>query len=204
MQPFANRASKSTSKQDAAKTSSPKAPPPKTLPARLYHVLMTISGMLAALLFGLMAMLVCLDVLLRNVSTVSISWAVEMTEYMLMTAAFLAAPWLAYGNDHICVDVLVRGLPAALKKRVAWACNAVCFFICVVLAWESASSLLANAAQGGMIFKVLIFPEWWLAIPITFSFTLLSVEFMRRLCGGGNPQGDEEAGGEHANPAGAA
>jgi len=165
------------------------ATPSKPWPARLYHGLMTLSGAVAAGLFGLMALLVCLDVALRNVSTVSISWAVEMTEYMLMTAAFLAAPWLAYTNDHICVDVLVRGLPAAVKKRAVFAGNVVCLLICAVLAWESVRSLLGTLAQGGMIFKVLIFPEWWLALPITFSFALLSMEFLRRLCGGGQEQG---------------
>jgi len=151
---------------------------------RLYRGLIAASGWVAAVLFGLMALLVCLDVLLRNVSSVSISWAVEMTEYMLMTAAFLAAPWLAYTSDHICVDVLVRGLPDRARKRVTVLCNGICLLISLVLMIESIKSLLASAAQGGMIFKVLILPEWWLAIPISFSFTLLSFEFVRRLCGG--------------------
>jgi len=167
--------------------------------ARLYRSLMTFCGLLAALLFGLMALLVCLDVALRNLSPVSISWAVEMTEYMLMSAAFLAAPWLAYSNDHICVDVLVRGLPVAAKKRVTLLCNVICLLISAVLAFESAKSLLANAAQGGMIFKVLIFPEWWLAIPMTFCFALLSLEFLRRLLGGlsAEPSDDGHTTDEH-------
>jgi len=160
--------------------------PPRARIKRLYHGVITASGLVAAVLFGLMALLVCLDVLLRNVSSLSISWAVEMTEYMLMTAAFLAAPWLAYTNDHICVDVLVRGLPDRARKRVAVLCNVICLLISLVLMLESIKSLLANAAQGGMIFKVLILPEWWLAIPISFSFTLLSLEFVRRLFGGTN------------------
>jgi len=157
--------------------------PPRAFINRLYHGLIAASGGVAAVLFGLMALLVCLDVFLRNVSSISISWSVEMTEYMLMTAAFLAAPWLAYTNDHICVDVLVRGLPDRARKRVTVLCNGICLLISLVLMFESLKSLLANAAQGGMIFKVLILPEWWLAIPISFSFTLLSLEFVRRLFG---------------------
>lgn len=149
--------------------------------ARAYHYLVTACGCIGAVLFGLMALLVCVDVLLRNLSTYSIPWAVEMTEYMLMVAAFLAAPWLAYTNDHIRVDVLVRALPAAGRKAATLIGNFVCLAICLVLAYESVKSLLSNAEQGSMVFKVLIFPEWWLAIPITVSFILLSIEFIRRL-----------------------
>lgn len=154
---------------------------PATPLARAYHYLMTGCGMIGAILFGLMALLVCTDVAMRNLSHNSLPWSVEITEYMLMVAAFLAAPWLAYTNDHIRVDVLVRSLPAASRKVAAAICNVICLLICLVLAYESVQSLLGNMAQGSMVFKVLIFPEWWLAIPITICFILLSLEFLRRL-----------------------
>lgn len=149
--------------------------------ARAYHYLVTACGFIAAVLFGLMAVLVCLDVVLRNLSTTSIPWSVEMNEYMLMVAAFLAAPWLAYTNDHIRVDVLMRGLPEAGRKMAVLICNVICLLICVTLAFESAKSLINSAAQGSMVFKVLIFPEWWLTIPMVICFVLLSLEFIRRL-----------------------
>ncbi|MCB5364127.1 TRAP transporter small permease [Pusillimonas sp. CC-YST705] len=154
---------------------------PKTPAARAYYCLVTACGVVAAVLFGLMALLVCLDVVMRNLSNHSIPWSVEMTEYMLMVAAFLAAPWLAYTNDHIRVDVLVRGLPPCGRKAADVIGNLICLVISLILAYESIKSLISNAEQGSMVFKVLIFPEWWLAIPITISFILLSVEFIRRL-----------------------
>lgn len=149
--------------------------------ARAYHYLILGCGFIGAVLFGLMALLVCVDVALRNLSTTSIPWAVEMTEYMLMVAAFLAAPWLAYTNDHIRVDVLVRSLPKGGRKAAAVLCNLICLAISVALAFESAKSLIGNAEQGSMVFKVLIFPEWWLTIPMVICFVLLSIEFIRRL-----------------------
>ncbi len=157
--------------------------PPRAMSpaARAYHYLILACGVVAAVLFGLMALLVCLDVALRNLSNSSIPWSVEMTEYMLMVAAFLAAPWLAYTNDHIRVDVLVRGLPEGGRKTAAVLCNLICLAISVALAFESAKSLIGNAEQGSMVFKVLIFPEWWLGIPMVICFVLLSIEFIRRL-----------------------
>ena len=149
--------------------------------ARAYHYLITGFGFMAAVLFGLMALLVCVDVGLRNLSTSSLPWAVEVSEYMLMVAAFFAAPWLAYTNDHIRVDVLVRGLPEIGRKAAAVLCNVLCLLICVALSYESFKSLISNKEQGSMVFKVLIFPEWWLTLPMVICFVLLSLEFIRRL-----------------------
>lgn len=149
--------------------------------ACLYRGLMVGTGVVAAVLFAAMALLVCADVLLRNLGITSIPWSVEVTEYMLMVSAFLAAPWLVYTNDHIRVDIVLRGLPEAPRRVLNVIGNLVCLVISLVLAYESVVRMLDSANQGGMIFKVLVFPDWWLAIPMVISFILLSVEFIRRL-----------------------
>lgn len=148
---------------------------------RIYRGLLLGIGGAAALLFAAMAILVCVDVLLRNIGIMSIAWSVEVTEYMLMVAAFLAAPWLVFTNDHIRVDILVRSLPDKAQRGVGVGGDFICLLICVVLAYRSIASMLDSAAQGGMIFKVLIFPDWWLGIPIVISFVMLTIEFARRL-----------------------
>lgn len=139
------------------------------------------TGVIAAVLFAAMALLVCADVFLRNLGIVSIPWSVEVTEYMLMVSAFLAAPWLVYTNDHIRVDIILRGLTGAARRVADVVGNVVCLVVSLILAVESVFSMLDSAGQGGMIFKVLVFPDWWLAIPMVICFILLSVEFVRRL-----------------------
>jgi len=148
---------------------------------RIYRCVMVATGLVAAVLFAAMAMLVCLDVLLRNAGIMSIPWSVEVTEYMMIIAAFLAAPWLVYTNDHIRVDILLRGLPAGARRVFAIVGDAICLLICLALAAQSIASMLDSAAQGGLVFKVLVFPDWWLAIPMVISFILLSIEFLRRM-----------------------
>ena len=161
--------------------------PPEPLPAtglaRVYQGLLNGTGAFAALLFMAMALLVCADVVLRNIGTSSIGWAVEVTEYMLMVAAFCAAPWLVYTNDHIRVDVIVRNFTGVAKFVVSFISYGVCLFISAVLAWYSYTSLLDAAAQGGIVFKVLMFPEWWLGLPMLVSFVLLTIEFTRQFVG---------------------
>jgi TRAP-type transport system small permease protein len=146
----------------------------------MYHSLMILCGVGGALLFAAMALLVCADVLMRNLGMGNISWGVEMTEYMLMVATFMAAPWLLYLNDHIRVDIVVRGVPAPVARMLELVTDLFGFVVCAVLAWQSVVVAQDAAAQGGMVFKVLIFPEWWLNVPMAFSCTLLAVEFARR------------------------
>ena len=146
-----------------------------------YHLLMVSLGIMAALLFGAMAVLVCADVFLRNLGGSTIQWAVEVTEYMTMAATFLAAPWLLYTNSHIRIDLLLRAAPAWLGKALSIGTDAIGLLICCLLAWKCISVTADTAEQGGMVFKVLIFPEWWLSLPISFSFLALSLEFTRRI-----------------------
>lgn len=158
-----------------------KAAPVHGRAMRAYRGVMAATAFIAAMLFAGMAVLVCVDVVLRNTGITSIAWSVEVTEYMLMISAFLAAPWLVFANDHIRVDILVRGLTGKAKWWCDFAQNIICLAICGVLAGQSIYSMLDSAAQGGMVFKVLIFPDWWMAVPMVISFVLLTIEFIRRL-----------------------
>lgn len=148
---------------------------------RLYHLVMTSCGAIAALTFGLMSVLVTADVVLRNLNIDLIPAGVEITEYMLMIATFLAAPWLLYHNGHIRVDVIVNILPKGTQRLLSVLCNLIGLFVCGVLAQQSLTVLLDTHQQGSLVFKELIFPEWWLSVPLLIGATLLSLEFIRRL-----------------------
>ena len=148
---------------------------------RLYHALMCCCGALAALTFGLMSVLVTADVVLRNLNIDLIPAGVEITEYMLMVATFIAAPWLLYHNGHIRVDVILHLLPHFLQRFFALFCHAVGLIVCAVLAYQSLMVLLDAQQQGSVVFKELIFPEWWLSVPLLFGSSLLTIEFGRRL-----------------------
>ncbi|SRR5690554_48341 len=154
---------------------------PLTARMRIYRCVMIGTGVIAAVLFAAMALLVCADVFLRNIGAISIPWSVEVTEYMLMVAAFLAAPWLVYTNDHIRVDVLLRGLPDMARRIAGVLGDVICLLVCLALTYQSIVSTVDSAQQGGLVFKVLVFPDWWLGLPMLLSFVLLTVEFVRRL-----------------------
>ncbi len=137
-----------------------------------------------AVLFGMM-LVICADVLLRNVRIVpglhGVPWANEVTEYALYFITLLTAPWLLRRGLHIRVDVLLRVIP----RRIAWYCEWVADLLaltcCGVIAYYGVKAVLSSHAISGTVVKVLSVPEWWLLAPLPATFALLAVEVLFRM-----------------------
>ena len=132
----------------------------------------------AAVLLGASALAITLDVVGRNVGVGTLPWILEVSEYVLPLATFLVAPWLLRRNEHVRLDVLLRVWP--WLNHVT---NVVGLAVCAVLVLYGVRTILNSADQGAMVFKSVVFPEWWLYAPVPLCFTLLAVEFVRRLAG---------------------
>lgn len=146
----------------------------------LYQRLMQACGVLAALLLGSVVLLVSYDVIARNLGARSLPWIVEVTEYALPLATFLAAPWLMYRNQHIRLDLLGTILPAALLRRIDRLAALLGGLVSLVIAWYGLAALLDARAAGTLVIKSLVFPEWWLLLPLPLCFALLAIECLRR------------------------
>lgn len=131
---------------------------------------------LAALLLGATAAAITLDVVLRNVGLGTLPWILEVSEYVLPLATFLAAPWLLRRNEHVRLDILLSVWP-----RLGHVTNVVGLAVCAVLVFYGVRTILNSAQQGAMVLKSVIFPEWWLYVPVPLCFGLLTIEFVRRL-----------------------
>ena len=132
----------------------------------------------AAVLLGASALAITLDVMGRNVGLGTVPWILEVSEYVLPLATFLVAPWLLRRNEHVRLDVLLRAWP--WLNHVT---NVVGVAVCAVLVLYGVRTILNSAQQGAMVFKSVVFPEWWLYAPVPLCFGLLAVEFVRRLAG---------------------
>ena len=132
----------------------------------------------AAVLLGVTAAAITLDVIARNLGLGTLPWILEVSEYVLPLATFLAAPWLLYRNEHVRLDVLLATFP-----RLGYATNVLGLGVSGVLVVYGVRTILNSAAQGSMVFKSVVFPEWWLYAPVPLCFGLLSIEFVRRLAG---------------------
>ena len=144
--------------------------------AGVYGNLLKGLAALAALLLGVTALAITLDVIARNVGLGTLPWILEVSEYVLPLATFLVAPWLLGRNEHVRLDVLLAPFPG-----LGHVANHIGLAVSGVLVVYGVRTILNSAAQGSMVFKSVVFPEWWLYAPVPLCFGLLSIEFLRRL-----------------------
>jgi TRAP-type C4-dicarboxylate transport system permease small subunit len=157
-----------------------------------YHVLMQACGVLAALAIGAVALLVTFDVLARNLGVANLPWVVEVSEYSLPLATFLAAPWLLYRNEHVRLDMLLGALPRTTARALDRFADLVGIAVSAVFVWYGLHVIADSRALGSMVFKTLVFPEWWLFVPVPVCFALLAVEFLRRMLGANGPASSQQ------------
>jgi TRAP-type C4-dicarboxylate transport system permease small subunit len=152
-----------------------------------YNFLMQACGVLAALAIGTVALLVTGDVVARNLGLPFFPWVVEVSEYSLPLATFLAAPWLLYRNEHVRLDMLLGAVPRSAARLLDALADLVGIAVSLVFVWYGVRVIADSRALGSMVFKTLVFPEWWLFIPVPVCFALLAVEFVRRMLGASGP-----------------
>jgi TRAP-type C4-dicarboxylate transport system permease small subunit len=139
----------------------------------------------------LMMLMICTDVLLRNIPLVKslhgLSWADEISEYMLYLITMLAAPWLLRQRRHIRVDIMLRAMPAKVGWYCEWLTDVVAFGCCAIMVIYGLEATYASYSSGMMTINTLVTPEWWSLAPLPVAFLLLAVEVlfrMQRLAGG--------------------
>ncbi|HET7763457.1 MAG TPA: TRAP transporter small permease [Burkholderiales bacterium] len=137
-----------------------------------------------ALVLG-MTLMICADVLLRNVRIIpgvaGLEWSNEISEAALYLVTMLTAPWLLRRGQHIRVDVLLRAVPKRVGWVFEWVTDVVGLACCLVISWHGARAAIASYKAGSMSIKTLITPEWWLLSVLPVAFLALSLEMMFRM-----------------------
>lgn len=118
---------------------------------------------------------------MRNLGLGNLPWANEVAEYTLYLSTFLSAPWLLRQGAHVRMDMLIKNLPPRMGWAVEMGTDVVGIAASAALAIACAKVAMASAAQGSLVFKILVFPEWWLLAPASAMFAALGVEFCWRL-----------------------
>ena len=150
-----------------------------------YGRLLEALALVACALVLAMTVMICADVLLRNVRIVpgvaGLAWSNEMSEAMLYLVTMLTAPWLLRRGQHIRVDILLRMVPKRVGWVFEWVTDTVGLACCLVIAFYGARAALASYKAGSMSIKTLITPEWWLLSVLPVAFLALSLEMLFRM-----------------------
>jgi len=152
---------------------------------RAWGRLLEACALAACALIGAMTLMICMDVLLRNVPLVpgmqGLAWSNEMSETGLYLLTMLAAPWLLREGRHIRVDILLRVLPRPVGWTCEWLSDAIAFACCLCVVFYGARATWESYSQGSITIKTLVLPEWWTLAPLPAAFVLLAVEVLLRM-----------------------
>lgn len=148
---------------------------------RIYDLALSLCGLVSGFVILAIAGGIVTDVLYRNLAGGSVSWMLEGTEYALCVAVFLSIPWCMREGAHVRMDALLRVVSPRLGRNIELVADLVGFAIagCVAVfgalgAWEAFES-------NTIIFKSIVFPEWWILAVLPVSMAFLAVEFLRRI-----------------------
>jgi TRAP-type C4-dicarboxylate transport system permease small subunit len=137
-----------------------------------------------ALVFG-MTLMICADVLLRNVrifpGVAGLAWSNEISEGALYLVTMLTAPWLLRRGQHIRVDIILRAVPNQVGWIFEWLVDILGLACCLLIAWYGARAALASFKADSVSIKTLVTPEWWLLSVLPLAFLALSLEMLFRM-----------------------
>jgi C4-dicarboxylate transporter, DctQ subunit len=149
--------------------------------SRGYDRLLDGLGLLAGFVFAGMAIGIGIDVTMRNLFGSGVGWLIELLEYAMLLATLLAAPWVLREGAHVTVDILVSRMPPRGARAMRVASSALGLSICLAVLFYGLRSAAVAAERGSMIFKSIVFPEWWVLALVPVGMGLLAVEFARLL-----------------------
>ncbi len=142
----------------------------------------------ASLALLAMVLIICADVLTRNVALGrlprGVAWSNEVSELLLYAITLLAAPWLLREGRHIRVDIVLRALPPRVAYACEWIADVLGLASCLWLVVYGSSATWSSEQSAALSIKTLVMPEWWFLAPLPICFLLLAIEFgfrMRRL-----------------------
>ncbi|MGH9579181.1 MAG: TRAP transporter small permease, partial [Terriglobales bacterium] len=146
--------------------------------ARAWGKVLEAFALAACALVAGMTLMICADVLLRNVPLIpgvqGLAWSNELSETTLYLVTMLAAPWLLRQGGHIRVDILLRALPRAVGWVCEWASDAIALACCVCVVIYGTRATWESFSQGSITIKTLVLPEWWMLAPLPVAFALLA------------------------------
>ena len=148
---------------------------------RIYTGLLGLTGLVAGVTFGLIALFVTIEVFIRNLGIGSMLWLTEVIEYALFVTTFTAAPWILRQAGHVRVDLLLVGLPPSQRRYLEYLVDSIGLIISLLFLRFGIAVCIDTFETNIVIYNQLATPEWWLFVAVPFSSGLLAVEFVLRM-----------------------
>lgn len=132
-------------------------------------------------ILGAIALVIAINVALRNLGLPVIYGALDAIQYALMIATFMGAPWVLAQGGHVKVDLITSALAPRAEAMLGRVTNLIGAVAAAILGWYGVQAALASAARGSMIRTSFVIPEWWMLAFVPASLTLCVIVFLRKV-----------------------
>jgi TRAP-type C4-dicarboxylate transport system permease small subunit len=122
-------------------------------------------------------------------------WALEGSEYMLYGVTFFGAPWVLRAGAHVSVDVLIQQMPRGVARLFDIAAELAGLVVSLFLFYYGLKVTVVSIEEHVIIYRSMVFPEWWILWVMPFTSLCLVGEFIRRLGRSLSGQPPQPAGG---------
>ena len=155
---------------------------------RAYEALLGALAAVAGGAFGALSFIVAYEVLSRWAGFRPPNWPIAVSEFTLLYATVLAAPWVLRHSGHVQVSTLFVALSPGVRMVLSRLMSLLGAVVCLVVAWYA---LRVTFAAEGLEIRTFEMPKWLVYAPLPLGFLLLAVEFGRHFLRGTLFSGEE-------------
>lgn len=148
-------------------------------PAWLQRLLRTLALMEDALLTALLAFMILLaflQIALRNLADMTLSWGDPLLRVLVLWIALVGALAATRDGHHIHMDIVSRFLPDRFRAPLQRFTQLFSALVSGVIAWYSAQLVLMEYRDASIAFSGI--PTWTLELILPLGFLLMALRFL--------------------------
>ena len=135
-----------------------------------------------AMLFAT-ALLVGLQILLRETGVQAPDWLFTSVEFGLLYMTMLSVPWLMRERGHIYIELVTATLPEGARRVLSRGVAAGAAIVCGVLTWYGVDFVAGDIATAKYDWRAPDIPRAWVSMCLPLGFALLGIECLRYVFG---------------------
>lgn len=136
---------------------------------------------LAEICLVLLLVLVFHEVIARYVLNKPTLYSVEISEYLLIFLAFMAAGWVLQEDKHVRMESVINLLPARVRYGFGLFTSTIVLCFCAILVWQGAKASLMALKGGYHSSSLLNVPLWIPYAIIPLGSLILGLQMIVRI-----------------------
>lgn len=147
----------------------------------LFERLSRLGAVLAEICLVLLLILVFNEVIARYVLNKPTLYSVELSEYLLLFVAFMAAGWVMQNERHVRMHSVINLMPVKVRHVLDICTSCIVLIFCLILVWEGAEASVMAFAGGYHSSSLLNVPLWIPYAIIPIGALILSLQIVVRI-----------------------